>query len=191
MHIGEEIKKTRKNRKMTLKDLGELIGAAITTVSQYELGKVQPSVAVISRIADALNDVSLLIFHCQACPVRDQVLLKQFPDLNNIRRDPAVIAARLRKEMVEGAEALDVLTERFSDQDFKSSPDYQEVFEREMEQVVDVKRGIEILEFELIMASLHSSKDIQDIYDNQQTKCISHGHHKVTCESCGCDQARG
>ncbi len=181
MGIGKKIRESRKNRHCTAVELGKMIGVSRSAMSIIENDELKngPQPEVLVKIADALNDLSILTHHCQSCPIRKQVILKQFPDLNNIRRDPAVIAARLRKEMVEGAEALDILTERFSDQDFKSRPDYKEVFEREMEQVIDVKRGIEILEFELIMASVHSSKDLKDVYDRQQTKCEKRGHHNA------------
>ena len=47
-----------------------------------------------------------------------------------------------------------------------------------MEQVIDVKRGIEILEFELMLSGLHSQEDLQAVYERQQRKCEDHGHHK-------------
>lgn len=176
--IGSTIRAARKKRGWTLDQLGDVVGLTKGTLSSYEAEKVLPPVETLCKIADALNDLSILVSHCQSCPVRKHIFLKQFPDLNNIRRDPAIIAARLRKEMLEGAEALDRLTERFSDADFKSRPDYQRVFESEMEQVIDAKRAIEILEFELIMSGFHSSADLQKVYDRQQAKCIANGHHK-------------
>lgn len=184
MNIGEKIKEARKNKGMTLSQLSSLVGAGVSTLSGYENTDSNdgPCPDRLVKIADSLNDLSILVHHCQSCQIRKHILLKQFPELNNIRHDPAVIATRLRKEMVEAAEALDTLAERFSDRNFKDRVDYLEVFEREMEQVIDVKRGIEILEFELILSGVHSSKDLQDIYDKQQKKCEKRGHHDVACE---------
>lgn len=180
MKISEKIKNARKKRGWTLDQLGSAVGMGISTLSGYENEQTKggPDPDTLCKIADALNDLSILVHHCQACPVRNHVFLKQFPDLNNIRRDPAIIASRLRKEMTEAAEALDILAERFSDADFKSSPDYMEVFETGMEQVIDAKRCIEVLEFELVLSGTHSSADLKKVYDRQQAKCIANGHHK-------------
>jgi transcriptional regulator with XRE-family HTH domain len=183
--IGSVLRAARKKRGWTLDQLGDVVGLTKGTLSSYENDNTKggPDTETLCKIADALNDLSILVSHCQSCPVRKHIFLKQFPELNNIRRDPAIIAARLRKEMVEATEALDRLTERFSDADFKTRPDYQEFFEREMEQVVDAERAIEILKFELILSGTHSSADIQRVYERQQQKCIDNGHHKPEGEA--------
>lgn len=182
MKIGEKIKSARKKRGWTLDQLGSSVGLGISTLSGYEndQNKGGPDPETLCKIADSLDDLSILVHHCQSCPVRKNIFLKQFPDLNNIRHDPAIIAARLRREMTEAVDALDRLAERFSDADFKSRPDYQEVFEREMEQVVDAERAIEILKFELVLSGTHSSADLKKVYDRQQAKCVANGHHKPT-----------
>jgi len=178
--VGDTIRAARKKRGWTLDQLGDVVGLTKGTLSSYEAGRVAPYVETLCKIADSLNDLSILVHHCQSCPVRKHIFLKQFPDLNNIRHDPAIIAARLRREMTEAVDALDRLAERFSDADFKSRPDYLEVFEREMEQVVDAERAIEILKFELVLSGTHSSADLKKVYDRQQAKCIANGHHKPT-----------
>lgn len=178
--IGKIIRDARKKRGWTLDQLGDVVGLTKGTLSSYENEQTKSGMATetICKIADALNDLTILVHHCQECPVRKHVLHKQFPDLNNIRHDPAIIAAKLRREMVEAIDAVDRLTERFIDADFKSRPDYMEVFSREMEQLVDAERAIEILKFELVLSGTHSSADLKKIYDRQQAKCVAHGHHK-------------
>ena len=185
MRIGEKIKRARKKNGLTLEQLGKKVGLGGSTISGYEnaIDKGQPDPDTLCKIADSLNDLSILVHHCQSCPVRKHIFLKQFPDLNNIRHDPAIIAARLRREMTEAVDSLDRLAERFSDADFKSRPDYQEVFEREMEQVVDAERAIEILKFELVLSGTHSSADLKKVYDRQQAKCVANGHHKPVEEA--------
>jgi transcriptional regulator with XRE-family HTH domain len=179
--IGRKIKESRESRPMKGEDLGRMVGLTKAAISQIENDQRKNiDLNTLCKIADSLNDLSILVHHCQSCPVRKHIFLKQFPDLNNIRRDPAIIAARLRREMTEAVDALDRLAERFSDADFKSRPDYQEVFEREMEQVVDAERAIEILKFELVLSGTHSSADLKKVYDRQQAKCIANGHHKTT-----------
>jgi transcriptional regulator with XRE-family HTH domain len=178
--IGKKIREARKRRGLRGEDLGAAIGLTKSSISKIENDEAKGGVdaTILVRIADALDAPEILLYHCQACPIRQHVVLRYFPELNNIRRDPAVIAARLRKEMVEAAEALDRLGERFSAPDFKNRPDYQEIFEREMEQVIDVKRGIEILEFELVLEGVHTPKDLKSVYERQQAKCEARGHHK-------------
>jgi transcriptional regulator with XRE-family HTH domain len=179
-NIGKKIIEARKRAGVTAADLSKKVGLSPASISAYENAALKggPDSEVLIRIADALNAPEILLHHCEYCSVRRHVFLRYFPELNNINTDPAVIAARLRKEMVEAADALDRLGERFSDRDFKSRPDYLETFVREMEQVVDVKRGIEILEFELMLSGLHTREDLQAVYDQQHRKCVRNGHHK-------------
>ncbi|MDH5525443.1 MAG: helix-turn-helix domain-containing protein [Desulfobulbaceae bacterium] len=179
MSSGEMIRCARKRVGWSIEKLAATVNLGKSTIFGYENDQskkgLDPSTLV--RIADTLNDLNILVHHCDNCPVRKQIFIKQFPELNNIRKDPAIISSRLRNEMEEASKALSRLADRFSDRDFTSSPDYQEVFEREMEQVIDVKRGIEILEFELVLSGLHSSRDLQNVYDRQQKKCVERGHH--------------
>ena len=177
--LGEKITAARKRNKMTLDELGPKIGMSKANLSVIENNGLKngPDATTLIRISEALSAPEILIHHCDSCPVRQHIMLKLFPDLNNIRRDPAVIISRLRKEMLEAAEAADRLGERYSDANFKARPDYREVFEREMEQIIDVKRGIEILEFELLLSGLHSRDDLDRVYERQQRKCEEHGHH--------------
>lgn len=179
MTQGAKIREARKIKNMTQAQLAADIGtvqSAVSAIEKDEAPDLQP--ATLIRISDTLDAPEILLQHCQSCPIRQHVLLRYFPELNNIRRDPAVIAARLRKEMAEGIDALDRLGERFSDRDFKSRPDYRDAFEREFEQVIDVKRGIEILEFELLLTGIHTEEELRAVYARQQSKCETKGHHR-------------
>jgi len=55
-----EMRKTRSN--LTMKELGALIGVSESAVGYYETGKRQPSLEMLSKIADALG-----------CKVRDLI----------------------------------------------------------------------------------------------------------------------
>lgn len=55
MDLGNNIKKYRKEAGLTQKDLAEILGVAIGTIQQYELGKRQPRLEMINRIARALG----------------------------------------------------------------------------------------------------------------------------------------
>lgn len=55
MTIGEKIKTFRKKAGLTQKKLGELSGTSETTIKQYELGKRQPRIEQLRKIALALD----------------------------------------------------------------------------------------------------------------------------------------
>lgn len=55
MTIGSKIKETRKNRKMTQKQLAKASNVAVGTIQQYELGKRAPRLEILMDIANALG----------------------------------------------------------------------------------------------------------------------------------------
>lgn len=55
MAIGETIREYRKKRNLTQKQLGELSGTSESTIKQYELGKRQPRIEQLKKIAEALD----------------------------------------------------------------------------------------------------------------------------------------
>lgn len=179
MTLGEKITAARKAKGMTLEDLGSVLGMSRANLSVIENDgtKNGPDSRTLIRISEILDCPDILLHHCDTCPVRQHILLKKYPDLNHIRPDPVAIAARLAAEMQEGADSMHRLMARFTDLDFQKQPDYMQVFMTEMEQVIDVERGIEILKFELLRSGLHTTDDLRSVERNQQAKCVSRGHH--------------
>ncbi|MEY8331390.1 helix-turn-helix transcriptional regulator [Lachnospiraceae bacterium 48-33] len=55
MTVGEKIKKYRKEKGLTQKKLGELCGINEANIRKYELGKANPKIETIEKIANALN----------------------------------------------------------------------------------------------------------------------------------------
>ncbi|MEY8331255.1 helix-turn-helix transcriptional regulator [Lachnospiraceae bacterium 48-33] len=53
--IGEKIKKYRKEKGLTQKKLGELCGINEANIRKYELGKANPKIETIEKIANALE----------------------------------------------------------------------------------------------------------------------------------------
>ena len=45
----------RKRTGLTMKQLGEIVGASEASISQYETGRVEPDMALLCKIADALG----------------------------------------------------------------------------------------------------------------------------------------
>lgn len=55
MTVGERIKQARREKGFTQKLLGTLSGTSEGTVRQYEIGKRQPRIEQLQKIADALD----------------------------------------------------------------------------------------------------------------------------------------
>ena len=55
MDLGNNIQKYRKEAGLTQKELAEILNVAVGTIQQYELGKRQPRLEMINRIAGALG----------------------------------------------------------------------------------------------------------------------------------------
>jgi len=53
--IGKQIKALRTALKMTQKELGDILGKGISTISEWEAGKRSPDVDLLEAIADALH----------------------------------------------------------------------------------------------------------------------------------------
>lgn len=55
MTIGARIKKTRKEKHISQKELGEKLGVSAAMIGQYETGVRNPKIETIQKIADALE----------------------------------------------------------------------------------------------------------------------------------------
>ncbi|MBR5129215.1 MAG: helix-turn-helix transcriptional regulator [Firmicutes bacterium] len=63
MTSGENIKRIRLKKGLTQKQLGDLCGMADSAIRRYELGKANPKIETLKKIADALDvNVQELIF---------------------------------------------------------------------------------------------------------------------------------
>ena len=58
MSIGEAIKKARKARKLTQKQLAEKSGLSYNTVAWWETNRITPTITLLMCVADVL-DISL------------------------------------------------------------------------------------------------------------------------------------
>lgn len=70
MTTGERIRTVRQSKNLTQKQLGELAGIAEPTIRRYELGKLNPKIETIAKIASAMNTPTLSLLgdaaHVQA-----------------------------------------------------------------------------------------------------------------------------
>jgi transcriptional regulator with XRE-family HTH domain len=181
MTLGQKIRHARKAKGLTLEDLALQCARKKSWLSAVETDvlKSGPDPETIVLISEALNDTSILTHALQENPIFQAILPRIFPDLKNIRRDPAIIFTRLSREAEEAMNAADVLAELFSNSEQVRVPSYEQTFKAKMEQLVDIKRGVEIAEFELIAARIVTDEWIKDVYERQKRKCEERGHHKA------------
>jgi len=181
MTIGQKIRDSRRKKGKTLADVAAHLGLTSVSVSDIERDRLKdgPSAAVVVKISQFLDDTSIMIHYLETNPVYQAVIPRIFPDLNNIRKDPAIIFSRFADEAGEAMEAARILSQIFANADPKNTPNFREVFAANMEQIIDVQRCSEILILQLIEAGVMSDRDRVDLHERQQNKCIERGHHKL------------
>lgn len=179
MTLGEMITTARKCRGWNLDELSDRIGMSRSNLCVLENGghKKYPDPQTIIRIVEVLGDETILFKYLEDNPVYKAIIPKVFPDLNNIRRDPAIIFTRLAREAEEARDAALALAEVFSNADPQRVPGFEEKFRAMMQQLVDIKRGVEILETQLVASHIINQSGLKQIYAEQQAKCESNGHH--------------
>ena len=55
MEIGNKIKSYRENRKMTQKDVAEILGVEPATISKYELNMIEPNIESLKKLAETFE----------------------------------------------------------------------------------------------------------------------------------------
>lgn len=180
MTTGQAIKKARLSAGVTLSDLGLLVRITAASLSDIENDKLKglPSPELVVRIADALEDKAILTTYLENNPVYQSIIPKIFTDLNNIRRDPAIIFSRFATEAEEAVQAARILSDIFSNADPSSHPNFCAVLKAKLEQIVDVQRCAEVMFTQLVATNVLTEADRCQIHKDQQQKCIDHGHHK-------------
>lgn len=82
--MENNIRAARKRVGMTMKQLGQLVGVAESTISQYENGKRQPDNETLLKIAEELNtSVSYLLGETKKIPVLDDRVIEALTDLRD------------------------------------------------------------------------------------------------------------
>lgn len=76
MTAGERIKEIRLAMNMTQKQLGECVGIAEPTIRRYELGKLNPKLSTLEKIADSIS-ISVDFFTSRP-PFNDLKFLEDF-----------------------------------------------------------------------------------------------------------------
>jgi transcriptional regulator with XRE-family HTH domain len=180
MTTGQKVREARKSAGLSSDQLAELIGisqGAITKIERDDL-KFGPNPDLVVKIADVLNDKSILTTYLENNPAYQAIIPKIFTDLNNIKRDPAIIFSRFATEAEEAVEAARILAQIFSNAEPANHPFFCETLYNNLEQIVGIQRCAEIIFLQLIASGVISDADRCEIHSRQQRKCIERGHHK-------------
>lgn len=55
MAFGDNLKRLRTNKELTQENLGKVLCLSRTTISNYEKGKMQPSIETLIRLSEVFN----------------------------------------------------------------------------------------------------------------------------------------
>lgn len=55
MAFGDNLKRLRTNKELTQENLGRVLCLSRTTISNYEKGKMQPSIETLIRLSEVFN----------------------------------------------------------------------------------------------------------------------------------------
>ena len=181
MTLGEKIRDTRRSKGVRASRLGEAVSLSPASMSAIENDTLKggPDPETVVKISSVLEDTSILLCYLEENPVYKAIIPRIFPELNNIRRDPAIIFSRFAQEASEAVEASRILSEIFSNAEPERAPNFEEVFKAKLEQIVDVQRCAEILFVGLIASGCMTEADLKAVHEAQQRKCEARGHHKL------------
>ncbi len=168
--LGQRIREARKKMGMRGEDLGAAVGLTKSYVSLIENDQIKggPAAETVVAIAEALGDETILFAYLRTNPVYRSVVPKIFPELGDLRCDPSTIFTRLAREMEEGHQACEILAKIFSGPSYSRLEGFVEVVRAQMGQVVEVGRGVEILELQLVTSRIISEEERQEIFRQVQ-----------------------
>ena len=177
--LGQIIEAARKRRGLTQTQLGAAVGLVQNVISMFETDSLKngPDPRTLIKIAHALHDDSILSYHCETCPIRNEIFIRRFPELNNINRDPALIVHKVQKELREGIDALTPLLDRMDTINFKECPEYQQVLTDSLVQIMGTAQSLDILVHQFLVAGILSPETLKDSLKKLQEWCEHRGHH--------------
>ena len=179
MTQGEKIKKSRKTAGVTREDLALHLGISPAAVSKIENDdlKFGPTPEILIKISDYLNDRSILVYSLLNNPICQRIIPRAFTPLNNINDNTSAILAKLKEELEEAIEAVDILSRNFSIKDPTANPAFKEVLLAKLEQIIDVPRCVEELVSHIKEGGFLLEEEHLEVHIRQQAKVEAHGHH--------------
>ena len=117
MTLGQRIRKLRKQRDWTQKELESRTGIDHRNITRYETSTVKPSVKVLQRFADAFEiSVDELIHDASEIRpeilIQDKELLRQFQDVEKLPEDDKMAAKRILQALIMKQQMQELLTQK-------------------------------------------------------------------------------
>lgn len=84
MTLGERIRLTRQQKKLSQQELAEKASVHQKNISKYEKDDVVPSALTLKSIADVLEVTTDYLLGNDTAAIKDIALLKQFKDVDNM-----------------------------------------------------------------------------------------------------------
>ncbi len=164
--LGQKIREARRKMGLRGEDLGAAVGLTKSYVSLIENDQLKggPAAEKVVAIAEVLQDDTILFAYMKSNPVYRSIIPKIFPELQDLTCDPSNIFARLAKEMGEGQHACEVLAKIFSSPSYSKVPGFDKVVRSQMGQVSEVKRGVEMLELQLVASRVLDEEELREIF---------------------------
>jgi transcriptional regulator with XRE-family HTH domain len=180
MTLGEKIKVARKAKSLSGEDLAKAIEMSPGAVWKIENNMLKggPSPEILIKIADALEDRSILTYALMHNPICKRIIPRAFTPLNNIKTDPSAILTKLQEELEEAIQAAKILSRVFSHADPASTPNFKEVLFSNLEQLLDVQRNVEEAFGNLKTIGALSEEEHLELHIRQQAKVERNGHHR-------------
>lgn len=85
MTVGENIKRLRKERGLTQKNLGELCGIAEPNIRKYENGKQNPKLETVEKIATALGVTAFELMGMEYFDLQNPNVGKQYAEYSSFQ----------------------------------------------------------------------------------------------------------
>lgn len=117
MNVGQRIRKLRKERDWTQKELETRTGIDHRNITRYEKSAVKPSIKVLERFADAFEiSVDELIHDpSEMNPeilIQDKELLRQFQDVEKLPEEDKAAAKRILQALIMNQRMQELMAQK-------------------------------------------------------------------------------
>lgn len=118
MNIGENIRKIRKEKKISSKYIADYIGCSQQAILQYERGERNPSIDILNKIALALGvQINQL---CSTESFVTRATFEKFMNDNNLSQKEFMELVKNNPNLTDKFEKPDIIKEFITDDDFNS-----------------------------------------------------------------------
>ena len=154
--LGRKINQARKLAGMRSAELADAIGVSSSSMSYIERDfyKEGPSPATVVKIAEVLDDRTILATYLENNPVYQSIIPKIFLGVGNTHRDPSIILLRFAEEAEKSAQEARDLSDIFNNPGFMQNTNHSAVLKEKLEKIIDIQNCSEVLFLQLILAEV-------------------------------------